>query len=266
MSANGILIDTYNGGIQLSVRTKLNLRDGPSRTAALVGRRQPPDLLVADQLVDAEAFLDNSYWFRQAGTGHFFWAGGVERILNPPQLPSAPPANVARRADGTIKPCTASELDALYGPLVYTSQSNGAIILGNNWESLNIVDFHHPLLAQMQLKRLRVHRNALAAFTGVFDAIAQAGAPVSDCLRTCAGTFVPRHIGWNPARALSSHSWGVAIDLNAQWNGYGARPAMAGQFGSIREVVPYFAQFGFAWGGHFSGASSDGMHFELALK
>jgi hypothetical protein len=49
------------------------------------------------------------------------------------------------------------------------------------------------------------------------------------------------------------------------WNGYGVRPKSAGLIGSVREIQPFFAQFGFAWGGHFSGNSCDGMHFELAL-
>ena len=265
MSANGNLIEQYER-ISLAVRTKLNLRDAPSRAAALVGRRSPPEILEADQLLDAETFLDNSHWYRQAGTGNFFWAGGVERIVAQPQLAQPPGLDVIRRADGTIRPLAWEALNNMYGPLHYVSNSNGSITLQDNWEADHIVDFTHPLLERIHLKRLRVHKQALAAFTSVFNAIAQAGTPVSDRLRTCAGTFVPRHMGWDRARPPSSHSLGVAIDLNTEWNAYGSRPQEAGRPGSVIELVPYFAQFGFAWGGHFSGKDRDGMHFELATR
>lgn len=265
MSANGILIEEYDR-ISLAVRTKLNLRDAPSRAATRVGRRSPPEILEADQLLDAETFLDNSHWYRQAGTGNFFWAGGVERIVAQPQLAPASGLDVVRRADGTIRPLAWDVLDNMYGPLHYVSNSNGSITLQDNWAASHIVNFTHPLLARMHLTHLRVHNQALAAFTSVFDAIEQAGPAVSDCLRTCAGTFVPRHMGWDRTRQLSSHSWGVAIDLNTEWNAYGSRPQEAGLPGSVIELVPYFAQFGFAWGGHFSGKDRDGMHFELATR
>lgn len=65
---------------------------------------------------------------------------------------------------------------------------------------------------------------------------------------------------------LSPHSYGIAIDINAQLGGYwrwtGARE---GQVGSYDNKVPWrvvetMERFGFIWGGkwhHF-----DGMHFE----
>ena len=59
--------------------------------------------------------------------------------------------------------------------------------------------------------------------------------------------------------------WGVAIDLNARWNGAGHPPASPGQQGDLTPLVPLFAAQGFAWGGHFS-SNVDGMHFELARR
>jgi len=261
------VIDHFPGaGLQLLVRTKLNVRDAPSRAAALVGRRAPPQLLVADQLLEAETFLDNSHWYRQKDSGHFFWAGGVEQVIVAPAENQAGPLDVARRADDTIRPLSPEQLAQRYGQLHYDSQPNGAIVLQDDWERRHIVDFTHALLAPMGLQRLRVHTLALNAFQDVFDAIAAAPPAVRTCLRSCAGTFVPRHMGWDTRRPLSSHSWGVAIDLNTEWNAYGSRPQVAGMIGSVNELVPYFARYGFAWGGHFSGKQRDGMHFELALR
>lgn len=56
--------------------------------------------------------------------------------------------------------------------------------------------------------------------------------------------------------SLSLHSWGLAIDINASSNHYGAHPTMP------REVVEIFHAEGFDWGGEWS--TPDGMHFQLS--
>lgn len=56
---------------------------------------------------------------------------------------------------------------------------------------------------------------------------------------------------------LSSHAWGIAIDLNVQGNHYGAEPTMP------PEVIETFTRHGFVWGGDW--LTPDGMHFELAV-
>jgi hypothetical protein len=57
---------------------------------------------------------------------------------------------------------------------------------------------------------------------------------------------------------LSTHSWGMAIDLNASWNKLGAIPTLS------REFVNCFKKEGFKWGGEFS--RKDGMHFQIDLQ
>lgn len=54
----------------------------------------------------------------------------------------------------------------------------------------------------------------------------------------------------------SLHSWGLAIDINAAWNGLGKKPTMS------PELVKCFTDAGFEWGGNWS--KPDGMHFQLA--
>lgn len=55
---------------------------------------------------------------------------------------------------------------------------------------------------------------------------------------------------------LSQHSWGLAVDLNAQANGYGQQPTMSA------ELVKCFSECGFEWGGLWS--TPDGMHFQIS--
>lgn len=62
---------------------------------------------------------------------------------------------------------------------------------------------------------------------------------------------------------LSSHAYGIALDICARWNRLGADPAALGATGCVRELVPLAEAHGFAWGGAFAGRP-DGMHFEIA--
>lgn len=60
-------------------------------------------------------------------------------------------------------------------------------------------------------------------------------------------------------RALSSmslHSWGLAVDVNASWNGLNKEPNLTAGF------VKCFTDAGFDWGGTWQ--RKDGMHFQLS--
>lgn len=54
----------------------------------------------------------------------------------------------------------------------------------------------------------------------------------------------------------SLHSWAIALDINAAWNGLGQTPQMPA------ELVKCFTDAGFEWGGTWT--RKDGMHFQLA--
>lgn len=264
-----VLADYSQAPIQLTLDGKLNIRSAASRSAALVRRAEAGDTLHADLLLTGAPFNDNRRWYREANTGCYFWSGACTPVASRPSAPLAAPApaptplQVYRRSDGTIRPLTVEQIVACYGTLNYTEGTGGAIILSGSWEAQSLLPLTHTLLEQIGQRYLRVHRLAHPHFMAALDAIAAAG--LGDRLLSCGGTFVPRHIGHQRSRPLSSHSWGIAIDLNVAWNGYGVAPQPPGLVGSVYELVPFFAEEGFAWGGHFSGESRDGMHFELAI-
>jgi hypothetical protein len=56
--------------------------------------------------------------------------------------------------------------------------------------------------------------------------------------------------------SMSLHSWGVAVDVNAAWNGLGKPSTMSPEF------VKCWTDAGFEWGGKW--ARIDAMHYQLA--
>jgi hypothetical protein len=69
-----------------------------------------------------------------------------------------------------------------------------------------------------------------------------------------------RHIGNDPSRPMSNHSWGTALDLDAVKNPYGSE----GKIRNRREFLELVSEAGFRWGGAYT-TTKDGMHFELII-
>jgi hypothetical protein len=248
-------------------RARLRIRQGnPSTAMPATGYVEAgTDFQPLEELA-GEAVSGNSYWYR-LDADHFVWSGASAPAPAPGA--AAGPMNVSYRTDvpGAITVLSDAERDTVFNPITgYTeSTPKGAVRLPAGWEDANIVTIPVPTLASIGHSTLRVHKRAAVAFKNVFAKIEAAG--LTDCILRCDGTFVPRHKGWDPKRSLSSHSWGIAIDLNARWNGYGNPPAPLGAIGSTRDLIPIFASEGFAWGGYFTpDAYRDGMHFELARR
>lgn len=101
-------------------------------------------------------------------------------------------------------------------------------------------------------KRLYCNKDLIAPLTQAFTNLINRG-HVHE-LKTWDGCFNIRK-----KRGLSSmslHSWGIAVDVNAAWNGLGKEPTLSAGF------VKCFTDAGFDWGGVWK--RKDGMHFQLA--
>lgn len=107
--------------------------------------------------------------------------------------------------------------------------------------------------------RIWIHRVAVGRVCDLFAA--WEAAALTELILTWEGSFAPRFVRGSRS-TLSNHAWGTAFDINSSWNRLGTVPALRGDEGSVRELVPIANAHGFYWGGHFS--RRDGMHFELA--
>lgn len=100
-------------------------------------------------------------------------------------------------------------------------------------------------------KRIYCNRDLLIPLTLAFKALINTGYVKE--LKTWDGCFNIRKKKSGVTQSL--HSWGVAIDVNAAWNGFGKKPTLSDGF------VKCFTDNGFDWGGVW--ATPDGMHFQL---
>jgi hypothetical protein len=124
-----------------------------------------------------------------------------------------------------------------------------------DFEAKNIVLFELPyplVYGNSMTRRSRCHRLMVPIFQAVLADLKAEG--LSERVTHYGGIYNKRPIrgGSRP----STHSWGIAIDVNPHQN-------LLGTPGRMRaEVVQLFAQHGFTWGGLFR--RQDPMHFQYA--
>lgn len=137
-----------------------------------------------------------------------------------------------------------------------------AIKITNGWDKENIILVNVPQLHKFTGgKPVQFHRAAAESFQRFWAEVERQG--YLPLVLAWSGTWVPRVMTSNYG-SLSNHAYGTAFDINVKWNGWQVRPALVGQQGSVRELVPIANAFGFFWGGHWSAKYYDGMHFEWA--
>jgi hypothetical protein len=101
-------------------------------------------------------------------------------------------------------------------------------------------------------KRLYCNKDLVAPLTQAFKNLITTGFVKE--LKTWDGCFNIRKK--RGLTSMSLHSWGIAIDVNAAWNGLGKTPVLSAGF------VKCFTDAGFDWGGTWT--RKDGMHFQLS--
>lgn len=155
-----------------------------------------------------------------------------------------------------------SKVNGSFGRFHYRELSGGRIEIDPLWIAENIVTVKLPGLN----KNVRVNKAAAGKFITAFNYIKNGTAvingrrvPLINLVKTMDGTFVTRHVNWNPANGLSNHSWGTAIDINAANHLRYVNPARQPNDPNVILWEKAFKPAGFRWGNSFN----DSMHYEL---
>jgi hypothetical protein len=104
-----------------------------------------------------------------------------------------------------------------------------------------------------QVQRISCHRLLAGTLADVFEGVQKAR--LQSKITSFGGcfSFRPQRTGTK----LSTHAWGIAVDLNPEANAQGT----AGNIDA--GVVAIFKQAGFSWGGDWRGSVRDPMHFQF---
>lgn len=158
-----------------------------------------------------------------------------------------------------------SQCDAFYGnPRNKADPTKASQV----WEAANIVYVKTPFVMRydgVALKKgMRVHRLVADSLTRVLDALWAASgrsqATIDDWgVSIFGGAFNYRLM--RGGSSLSMHSWGCAIDLDPDRNGFHDPTP---RFAQLPQVVRAFKDEGWVWGGDWSAKMRDGMHFQAA--
>lgn len=162
-------------------------------------------------------------------------SGGQVDLLTPP-------------AANPVAFLTGSRAAKAFGAFSYRYFPDGTIEPDARWVRESIVTASVPIFG-----RVTCHRLMIPQLRGALADVQAAG--LASSLHSYDGCYVPRFIERNPDHAISLHTWGIAIDMDASTNYRGIRGTMD------PKVVEIFKRWGFRWGGDWS--YTDPMHFEL---
>jgi Putative peptidoglycan binding domain/D-alanyl-D-alanine carboxypeptidase len=198
---------------------------------------------------------------------------GLELVASPPRDAKRRDSPAWPAAPADLRPMYGRSREGIFGHIEFkhtpTSRNPEAVTITNGWQRDNLVSAKVDQLARLYEERpprsgfpksgkIFCHRLAADPIRALWQAWEDDG--LLDRVMTFQGAWVARFVRGSRT-TLSNHCYGSAFDVNYAWNMLGHRPALVGQEGSLRELVPTANKLGFYWGGHFK--RNDGMHFEL---
>lgn len=162
-----------------------------------------------------------------------------------------------------FKPLTAYLVRQAFGKNTKVSRQNTPYIeIQKDWELDNIVNIQIPCLdriLQHGSYPVRVHKRIEQPILNLFKDWEENG--LLEKIVSLGKFYDTRFISGS-STTISNHAYGIAFDINQEFNRTGHIPPTIGEYGSVRELVPLANKHGFYWGGHLN--RLDGSHFEFS--
>jgi len=159
-----------------------------------------------------------------------------------------------------FRPSTPYLMKNHFGNFSFIEQPDQTLVITDNWVKENIVSIKIPdLQLENPLPDMQFNKKLAPKITALFDAWKDKN--LLHLIKSIDATFELRYIKGHHG-ILSAHAYGIAMDINKNWNPIGHLPVYKNKIGSVRELVPIANQLGFYWGGHMK--RSEGSHFEFA--
>jgi hypothetical protein len=157
-----------------------------------------------------------------------------------------------------ITPSGLSEIISTFGDISKYIGSDGHV--SPRWESeiLGSADLAFPIRLSWDMRitvtKISCHKLLVPVIQGIFSQMVIKGLSVQ--IKTFGGCYAyrPQRTGTK----LSTHAWGIAIDLNPESNEQGT-------MGNMHPgIIKLFRDAGFEWGGDWPQSRCDPMHFQFA--
>jgi len=166
-------------------------------------------------------------------------------------------ADNAAHVSTVVKPPNGlGEIRATFGDIYRYVGADGTLDLQWHTEYVTRLVVPFPMVLcwdhSTQVSKIACHKKMADVFSHVFEQVRANGLEAR--VRSFGGCFAfrPKRTG----NKLSTHCWGIAIDLNPETNGLGTEGDMD------PAVVEIFRQAGFKWGGDWEASGRDPMHFQ----
>lgn len=217
-------------------------------TLARLAELKYGDRKLAARLADYNGLANT----RDIVTGQAIQIPAARELRVPKPLPAA--REVVTR--WPVAPNGMAAIIATYGDIRAYVRDDGTP--DPKWEASFIASCPLPFAVPLDwapatlVKSIRCHKLVVPLFQAVFADIVGKG--LQKAVKTYGGCY-----NWRMKRGQakpSTHSWGVAIDLNVRTNAMGT----AGDMDPA--LVALFEGYGFVWGGRWAGANKDPMHFQ----
>ena len=150
-----------------------------------------------------------------------------------------------------------NEILATFGDIQQYIRQDGS--LDPRWQADFLARAELPFAVKLSwdpgttITQMTCHKRMVDVFAEVFDRIGSQG--LREQIHTFGGCF-----SFRPQRngvKLSTHAWGIAVDLNPETN----RQDSSGDMHA--DVIAVFRAAGFSWGGEWQGKRRDPMHFQF---